>query len=476
MAMAAMTIPPEVAEACVYFAGMDEQEKQTLALWRLGVLGPLVSSRLGHGDRLQYFEQAAGRLHQRPDGRFVKLSVRTIEGWYYAWRQGGFEALYPKGRSDSGLCRAIAPDLAELILKIKREKPRRSIRRIIRMLERARLVQPDTLSRSSVHRLLKNSGISARPVRGPAAERRSFLPEHPSDLWLGDVMHGPTVVAPDARLCKSYLITQLDGATRYAPHSFFALSETAADHEYGFKQAILKHGPPRSYYVDLGAAYISDSLRIICAELGIHLIHTQPRDCEAKGAIERFHRTWREEVGDELPNTALSIEELNAKHWAWLSAEYHARKHETTGRAPREHWLEELEYLREVPAHKNIDELFLHREKRLVRKDATVRFGGKLLEVRAQLVGQQVELRFDPKQPDALPRVFVDGRFYCDTVPLDRYRNASRKRLRPKAQPEPDAVATTLDPLQLIQDEHYRRVRPVGAALKRPKPADTYKE
>ena len=48
--MAAMTIPPEVAEARVYARGMDEQEKQKVALWRLSVLGPLVSSRLEHGD------------------------------------------------------------------------------------------------------------------------------------------------------------------------------------------------------------------------------------------------------------------------------------------------------------------------------------------------------------------------------------------------------------------------------------------
>src|SRR5256885_14817195 len=46
--------------------------------------------------------------------------------------------------------------------------------------------------------------------------------------------------------------------------------------------------------------------------------------------------SWREEVGDELPDQPLPLAELNAKHWAWLSAEYHARKHSTTGRVPRD--------------------------------------------------------------------------------------------------------------------------------------------
>jgi hypothetical protein len=35
-------------------------------------------------------------------------------------------------------------------------------------------------------------------------------------------------------------------------HSYFALSESAADHEYGFQQAILRHGLPRTYYITFG--------------------------------------------------------------------------------------------------------------------------------------------------------------------------------------------------------------------------------
>ncbi len=63
----------------------------------------------------------------------------------------------------------------------------------------------------------------------------------------------------------AYLLSQIDGATRFVPHSYFALSESAVDQEYGFKQAIAKHAPPRTYYVDLGPAYIALSLVLICA-------------------------------------------------------------------------------------------------------------------------------------------------------------------------------------------------------------------
>jgi putative transposase len=467
---AAKQIPPKMAAGSRYSGGMNEEARKQIALWRLGVLGPLISARLEHGDRRKYFEQAANRLHQRPDGRSVKLSARTVESWYHDYLRGGFAALHPQRRKDSGKSHSISPEVADLLLRAKREKPRRSIRRLIRMLERADKVTPGQLSRSSVHRLLAANGVSTRPLRGPSAERRSFLPEHAGDLWVGDALHGPVVIAPDGSLRKSYLLTQLDAATRYVLHSYFALSEDAAAQEYGFQQALLKHGLPRVYYVDLGAAYIATSLRLICAELGVQLLHTGAGDCEAKGSIERWHRSWREEVGDELPSEPLPLAELNAKHWAWLGAEYHARKHETTGRAPREHWLAEVGHLRPLPRGKSLDDVFLHRVQRKVRKDGTVRWKGGLLEVRPELVGHEVELRFPPADDESLPRVFVEGSFVCDTTPLDRHRNASRRRRRNLGAPEPGVTPTGIDPLAQLEREHYQRTRPVGAP---PRPPST---
>src|SRR3989442_545939 len=64
----------------------------------------------------------------RPDGTRVQLSARTIEAWYHAYRCGGFQALFPRDRGDRGRSRAIGAEIAEHILRAKRERPRRSIR------------------------------------------------------------------------------------------------------------------------------------------------------------------------------------------------------------------------------------------------------------------------------------------------------------------------------------------------------------
>ena len=446
---------------------MDEEARRKVALFRIAALGPLVGARLEHGDLVELCREAAARSWETPDGAVVALSARTIEEWFYLYQHGGFAALHPKPRSDREKSRAIPAEVADLILRLKHERPRRSLRRIIRVLERAKKVERGALSKSSVHRLLQVHGASARPLRGPGAERRSFIHEHAGDLWAGDGLHlERPVIGPDGRLSKAFLLSQIDGATRYIPHSFIALAkgENAIDQEYGFKQALLAHGRPSTYYVDRGSAYRTASLRAICAELDIRLLHTQAEDAAAKGVIEKWNRTWREEVEDELPGHPIPLVELVAKHDAWLAVEYHARVHDTTGRAPREHWLEHAGYLRSLPKGKSLDEVFLHRETRAIRKDGTVRFKGGLLEVRAELSGK-VELRFDPTRPDALPKVFVNDKFACDTVPLDRKANATRVRRRNVGTPAPRLEPSGLDPLALMQAEHEQHTRPLSGAL-----------
>jgi transposase InsO family protein len=366
----------------------------------------------------------------------------------------------PKERSDKGSSRAISEKVVEILIRAKAEKPRRSIRRLIKMLERARLVKPRELTHSSVHRVLAKAGVSFRPSRGEVKERRSFITEFAGDLAVGDSMHGPKVLTADGRLRKSYLLTQLDCATRYGMHSYFTVGEDAQQQEYGLKCAILRYGPMLAYYVDRGPAYIAHSLKLICAELGIRLIHTGSGDCQAKGVIERWHRTVRDELLDELPDEPITLGDLNSKLWAWLAVEYHGREHDTTKRKPQEHFLDHQEHLRPVPSSKKLDEVFLHRVTRKVRNDGTVRFHGKYIEVRPELVGTQVQLRYDPCETGSMPKVFVQNKFVCDTVELDRLANNGRRR-RIISLPIPKLPPSNIDPLAQIEAEHYQLGRPV---------------
>jgi transposase InsO family protein len=413
--------------------------------------------RLEHGDLRERLQELAAKEYEHPFNHgLVQLSARTLETWYYRYHSGGLAELAPKPRKDRGRARRLEPELVDLIIRVKREKPRRSLRRIIKILERARKAKPGELSLSTVHRILVQAGISARPTRAAIRERRSFILEHAGDLWVGDVKHGPRVIH-ERRIRKSYAINIIDCATRFIVASRMCLSESAVAHEGVIKDALRTYGRPRAYYVDGGSAYKSSSLQKICADLGIYLIHTLPGDAEAKGVIERWQRTWGEEVLDEIPDEPLELHDLQSKHWAWLACEYQPRVHETTNRAPLEHMLAEVEagQLRELPAGLDLDRVFWHRAKRKVRKDGTVRFGGRMLEVQSELVGEKVELRWDPNEPQQYPQVWLDGRFVCDTVELDLLANASRKRRVTQPKPEPESEPTGIDPLADLEREHY---------------------
>lgn len=446
---------------------MNHDERRAIAIWRMSVLGPLVSARLEHGELRPLLEAAAARTYETPGGRRIRPGWRTIEAWHYAYQRGGLSALEPTPRNDAGTCRALPEALALHILALRREQPRRSVRTLIRAVERAGMCRVGETSASSVLRLLRAHGLSQRPSATPTRERRPFLPEHPGDLWMGDSMHGPRVRAADGVLRKTYLLTQLDVASRFVIHSEFFLSEDAAHQEDGLRHAITGHGLPRTYYVDRGPAYTAESLRRICADLGIWLVHTAPGDCEAKGAIERYHKTWRAEVGCELPESPLTLAELAERHIAWITREYNRRVHGTTNRAPLEHFLAGCHHLRPVPRGLDFEGIFLHRVTRKVRSDCTVRWGGGFVQVPGEYAGQTIELRFAPLQPEQPPAIFVDDVRVGVAEPLDLLANSAGRR-RPLAQPEPAPRRTLKGPLDYITDEYNALLRAFGEDLDDP--------
>ncbi len=214
----------------------------SVALFRLSVLGQLVSrERLERGELQQLIGQMAQREYAIPGSQRSHLGEKTIEAWYYAWRQGGIDGLVPKVRVDRGQSK-LPPALQEAVLAAKRENPRRSIRQILRLLQAAGLQENRSLSRSAVHRLLQQHGLSR--ITGSVSlpeEKRSFGAEFAGSIWYGDVLHGPRL-ALGGQMRKTYLVSLFDDASRLVTHSAFCLGETALDIEGVLKQALLKRG------------------------------------------------------------------------------------------------------------------------------------------------------------------------------------------------------------------------------------------
>ena len=129
------------------------KEIDPLALFRLSVLGPMVSrEQLHRGELQQLLRELAQREYAIPGSQRRLLGEKTIQAWYYAWRRDGIAGLTPKVRVDRGQSK-ISPAIQEAVLAAKRENPRRSINQIQRLLVAAGLVADQSLSRSAVHRL-----------------------------------------------------------------------------------------------------------------------------------------------------------------------------------------------------------------------------------------------------------------------------------------------------------------------------------
>ena len=436
----------------------DDDLRQAVALFRYGVIADLVHLPVGTKGTGAMLRAKAEQSYTIPGTDRTRVAAATIGGWVRAYREGGFDALYPKPRTDRGQPRRLAPEVAERLVALKTEHPACSVRLIIARA-RAEGIE-DPLAPSTVHRLFSREGLFDHKPAADGADRRRFAFREAGELWMSDVMHGPKVRLGRSRR-KSYLIAFIDDATRVVPFAAFAMSENVQAFLPVWKNALIRRGLPARLYVDNGAAYRSRQLALVCAKLGVVLVHARPYQPAGKGKIERFFRTLRAGWLGHLDATAHdSLQTLNRSLWAWVEGEYHNTPHRgLDGRTPLEQWALASAGVRYPDATLDLDEVFLFEAKRVVHKDRTVSLNGRLYEVDAILVGQRVLLRYDPDAPPGRALDVVhDGKPAGKATRLDAYANTAVRRGNHSKQietgePAPQPPPSPLSLRDLKEDE-----------------------
>ncbi len=428
-------------------AGPDDARKaeiDAVALFRYGVIADVL-----HLDPRK--RQLMTRLREKAELEYVipgslrrQVAAETMRGWLKDYRRGGFDALKPRLRSDRGLSRVLDKPVADLLCAIKEESPQLTVPMVI-TAARAKGVSADVfLAPSTVHRLLAQQGLMERVK--PTAEskdRRRFSFEHANQLWMSDVMHGPAVPVDGRRRQKTYLIAFIDDATRVVPFATFAFAENVATFLPALEQAIRRRGIPERLYVDNGSAFRSQHLALVCAKLGITLIHARPHQPQGKGKQERWFRSVRMQLLPVLNERDLqSLPNLNRRLWAWVEGEYHQAPHRgLDGQTPFDRWARSATHVRQPDA--DIADCFLFEQRRRVQKDRTVSLLGVAYEVDASLVGETVTLRYDPSRVGAPVTVVFRDRVFPDARPVDVYANCrvrrdhATKHLAPSVPPPP---------------------------------------
>lgn len=428
----------------------DEVKRvEEVALFRYGVIADLV--HLPPGDRGLYerLEKKAEGDYRIPGSTRSRVAAETIRDWLKAYRKVGFDGLRPRPRKDAGQSRALPQEVADLLVAIKEDNPELSVQLVVK---EARTRQRDgspllpaelELAPSTVHRVLTRAGLMRREGGGVEADRRRFAFQKAGELWMSDVMHGPAVLVGGKVKRKTYLIAFLDDASRVVPFATFALSENTAAFLPALKQAVLRRGVPKRLFVDNGAAYRSHQLSLVCAKLGVTLIHARAYQPESKGKQERWFRTVRMQLLPTLSEADThSLEALNRRLWAYVEGEYHHTPHRGLDQeTPLDRWAKCADEVRYLPPQEDLDALFLAEARRKVQKDRTVSLNGLVYEVDASLVGETVTLRFDPSQVGRPIEVWAAGKKVHTAKVVDLYANCFVKRERPSRTLAPSTEA-----------------------------------
>ena len=182
--------------------------------------------------------------------------------------------------------------------------------------------------------------------------------------------------------------------------------------------------------MDNGAVYRSNHLSLVCAKLGITLIHARPYQPQAKGKQERWFRSVRMQLLPMLAESdTKSLDALNRRLWAWVEGEYHMSPHRgLDGATPLDRWMTSAYDVRLVSPECDLDDLFLFEQKRKVQRDRTISLSGVVYEVDASLVGETVTLRFDPSRRGRPVDVYFKGRKVEQAKRVDLYANCFVRR------------------------------------------------
>ena len=186
--------------------------------------------------------------------------------------------------------------------------------------------------------------------------------------------------------------------------------------------------PDWAHNVDNGSAFRSRHLALVCAKLGVTLIHARPFQPQAKGKLERWFRTCRIQLLPTLTEAdTRDLDALNRRLWAWIEDEYHYAPHRgLAGATPIDRWAANAAHI-QLPTS-DLTDVFLFEEKRKVQQDRTVSLHGVVYEVDAALVGEAVTLRYDPARATRGVHVLFPGRPVETAKPVDAYANCFVRR------------------------------------------------
>ncbi len=442
-------------------------QEQT-AVERLSMIMPLMAADIDPAKRTKLRREIA-QAHQ--------ISVRSLYRYEKAYREGQFSGLMPGGREKrpSRLLPKNFDVIVEQAIQLRKEVPERSVAQIITILELEGLAAPGVLKRPTLERYLYKAGFGSEHLRAYRQARESssrrFCKPHRMMLVQADIKYGPKLpIGKNGAKVQTYLSSIIDDHSRYLLHSRFYANQEELIVEDSFHQAILRYGTFDRAYCDNGKQYVSRQLKSSLARLGITINFAPVRSGRSKGKIERFHQVVDAFLAEAKLKPAKSLEQLNHQWEIFLDEYYHKKPHdgireyyESLGAAlPDEGISPQAEFNRDSRALVYLDtsvvsEAFLHHDRRKVDNGACISFKGRRYETKIGLIGQYVEIAYDPLAYETIRVMHPDCEPFT-AVPLEikEYSNKAVP-LPQKMQSQKASTSRFLDALERRHEETTAR-------------------
>ena len=214
---------------------------------------------------------------------------------YYRWRRRAASGSLDDQPSFQVNLDASLPEEIQAVIRFAVEYPKDGYRRLAWMM-----VDGDVayLSPSSVYRILNDADLLYRYKRScKSSGRYDFKPTAPHQQWHTDILY---------LWVKNrwyFFVGVLDAYSRYIVHWELLESMTGADVRAVLQSALKKYpGSHPRLVTDNGVQFKGDDFKALIKEFALKDIKIRIKHPESNGAIERFHRSLREEaIGEDVP-------------------------------------------------------------------------------------------------------------------------------------------------------------------------------
>ncbi len=216
---------------------------------------------------------------------------------------------------------------AELIAALAKRVEARPSRGFWKCCAQLRRLRPDW-NHKRIYRVYKAMQLNLRRAakrRLPKRERVAlYVPRRPDTVWSMDFMS-------DALACGKRFRTfnVVDDFNREALHIEVDTSINSSRLVRVFEQLKRDHGLPQVLRSDNGPEFLGETLTAWAKANGVAIQYIQPGKPNQNAYIERFNRTFREEVLDQHLFTRLD-DVREAAHW-WMLDYNEARPHDSLG-------------------------------------------------------------------------------------------------------------------------------------------------